>query len=244
MPNPVRAARKAGRSLVKDTKQTIKADKITKRYEAKADKIGMKSRAAASAAKAKSEAKAGVRPSTVSKIEPLKINQQIPAAAPLKYELAKPSASAIAARDAALKAAPKKSSGKKSSGKSSTKATGPTPYLTGKDLPPAEKSKSKSTTKSSKPKGLYDGVADPNKKIADYTLGEVGRGAKNTALAAAADAVTIPAKITKAVTDASVRQLKRSLNAVTLGIFEDKLKRRGGAMKPSYKKGGSVKRKK
>jgi len=236
MPNPVKAARKAGRSLVKNTKQTIKADKITKRYEAKADKIGTKSRAAISAAKAKSEAKAGVRPSTVSKIEPLKINQQIPAAAPLKFELAKPSASAIAARDAAFKptpkAAPKKSSGKTSSGKSTTKATGPTPYLTGKDLPPAEKSKSKpKTTKPSTPKGLYDGVADPNKKIGDYTLGEVGRGVKNTAISAAADAVTIPAKITKAVTDASVRQLKRSLNAVTLGIFEDQLKRRGGPVK-------------
>jgi hypothetical protein len=248
MPNPVRTARKAGRSLVKDTKQTIKADKITKRYEAKADKIGKKSRAAISAAKAKSEAKAGVTPSTVSKIEPLKKNLQIPPATPLKFELAKPSASAIAAKEAAFKptpkaAAPKKSSGK-SSGKSTTKTTGPTPYLTGKDLPPAEKSKSKSTTKSSNPKGLYDGVADPNKKISDYTLGEVGRGVKNTAISAAADAVTIPSKITKAVTDASVRQLKRSLNAVTLGIFEDKLKRRGGAMKSSYKKGGSVKRKK
>lgn len=120
MPNPVRAARKAGRSLVKDTKQTIKADKITKRYEAKADKIGMKSRAAISAAKAKSEAKAGVTPSTVSKIEPLKINQQIPAAAPLKFELAKPSASAIAAKEAAFKPTPKAAPKKKTSSKKKT----------------------------------------------------------------------------------------------------------------------------
>lgn len=116
MPNPVRAARKAGRSLVKDTKQTIKADKITKRYEAKADKIGMKSRAAISAAKAKSEAKAGVTPSTVSKIEPLKKNLQMPTTS-LKFELAKPSASAIAAKEAAFKPTPKAAPKKKTSSK-------------------------------------------------------------------------------------------------------------------------------
>jgi hypothetical protein len=166
MPNPVRAARKAGRSLVKDTKQTIKADKITKRYEAKADKIGMKSRAAASAAKAKSQAKAGVTPSTVSKIEPLKINQQIPAAAPLKYELAKPSASAIAAKEAAFKPTPKatpkktapkkKTSSKKTTTPKTTTETGRTdqysPWIQPKLLGPykAENSRSSASTRNKK----------------------------------------------------------------------------------------------
>lgn len=120
MPNPVRAARKAGRQNLKDLKQNIRAEKITKKFEAKADKIGMKNRAAISAAKSAAQAKAGVRPSTVSKIEPLKKNLQVPAAAPLKFELAKPSASAIAAKEAAFKPTPKPAPKKKTSSKKKT----------------------------------------------------------------------------------------------------------------------------
>jgi hypothetical protein len=99
------------------------------------------------------------------------------------------------------------------------------------------KAKSKSTVK----KGLYDGVADPNKKVGDYTVREVTEGAKNTVKAAAADALTVPFKLTKKATKAGKNQAKRALNAATLGIFEDYLKtekKMGGVAKPSYKKGG------
>jgi hypothetical protein len=106
MPNPVKAARKAGRQNLKDLKQNIRAEKITKKFEAKADKVGMKARAAGAAAKSAAQAKAGVTPSTVSKIEPLKKKLEIPTT-PLKFELAKPSASAVAAKEAAFKPTPK-----------------------------------------------------------------------------------------------------------------------------------------
>jgi hypothetical protein len=112
MPNPVKAARKAGRQNLKDLKQNIRAEKITKKFEAKADKVGMKARAAGAAAKSAAQAKAGVTPSTVSKIEPLKKKLEIPTT-PLKFELAKPSASAVAAKEAAFKPTPKAAAPKK-----------------------------------------------------------------------------------------------------------------------------------
>jgi len=167
MPNPVRAARKAGRQNlrdvkqnIKDVKQNVRAEKITKKFEAKADKIGMKTRAAGAAAKSAAQAKAGVRPSTVSKIEPLKKNLQIPTT-PLKFELAKPSASAVAAKEAAFKPTPKAAAPKKTTTtkkKTTPKATGPnvyltgttgaTPYLTGgKDLPTFVKPKTTAPAK-------------------------------------------------------------------------------------------------
>jgi hypothetical protein len=161
MPNPVRAARKAGRQNLKDLKQNIRAEKITKKFEAKADKVGMKARAAGAAAKSAAQAKAGVTPSTVSKIEPLKKNLQIPTT-PLKFELAKPSASAVAAKEAAFKPTPKaaapkkKTTTKKKTTPKATTETGRTdqysPWVQPKLLGPykAENSRSSASTRNKK----------------------------------------------------------------------------------------------
>jgi hypothetical protein len=104
MANPIRAARKEGRKMVKGVKQGIKAEKITKKFQAKADKIGMKARQAEKA-KAPSESAAGTASS-----EPIK--RMEPRKAPLletkKAELAKGSPMKVAAAPA------KKSSSAKS----------------------------------------------------------------------------------------------------------------------------------
>lgn len=141
MPNPVRAARKAGRSLVKNTKQTIKADKITERYQAKADKIGMKSREAISAAKAKSEAKAGVSSYTPTKMEPRSAMPLPPLSKPAEIKKSTVNVGSMVPKAAPKPAPKKKAAPKKSSGKSSSKTSGISPYLTGENLPAREKRK-------------------------------------------------------------------------------------------------------
>lgn len=141
MPNPVKAARKAGRQNLKDLKQNIRAEKITKKFEAKADKIGMKTRAAGTTAKSAAEAKAGVSSYTPTKMES-KSAPQIPSTA-AKAEIKKSTVnvgSMVPKAAASKKSSGKKSSGK-SSGKSSSKTSGISPYLTGENLPAREKRK-------------------------------------------------------------------------------------------------------
>jgi len=238
MANPVKAARKEGRKMVKgarDTvkmqKQTAKAENILAKRKEKAEKISAKA----------SSSKASSKPSeSVSKIQ----SKSAPSmSSGNKPELQK-SKSSLPAAPTKSKSAPKGSA--KSGSKSTSKSTGKYgPYKDG--YRGATKPASKPTAKPATKKGLADGVADPNKKIGDYTVNEVVEGVKNTAKTAAAEAITMPQRVSKDLVNRAGRQLKRMVNATTFGAFEDQLKKKGGSAKPSYKKGGymmNVKKKK
>jgi len=225
MANPVKAARKEGRKMVKEARQSGRAAKVTAKYAAKTEKI--KSKNAASAPKSAEAPKPGV---TGVRIEGSKAS----VTAPARKELAQAS---TAKRQ--TPAAKKTSTTKKSSGKPAPKKS-PAPA-------PAPK-KSTSSVK----RGLYDGVADPKKKIGDYTLSEVGQGAKNTVKAAAADAAGKIQKINKEIVTRGKKGVKNYAKSIIdpfgMGYGEALIgKKQGGAMKPSYKKGGymmSTKKKK
>jgi uncharacterized protein YkwD len=95
MANPVRAARKEGRAMVKGVKQGIKAEKITKKFQAKADKLSMKA-GSAEKAKAPSEpmAKMETRKAPLletKKAELAKFTPMKPMAAPAKKSSSKKS---------------------------------------------------------------------------------------------------------------------------------------------------------
>ena len=114
MANPVRAARKEGRAMVKGVKQGIKAEKITKKFQAKADKLSMK---AGSAEKAKAPSEAMARKAASEPMAKME-TRKAPLLETKKAELAKftPMKSV---------AAPAKKSSSKKSTKKSTSSVGP-----------------------------------------------------------------------------------------------------------------------
>jgi hypothetical protein len=68
MPNPIRAARKEGRKMVKETRQGVKAAKVTEKFKAKAEKIKAKTSTPA-AAKSPSESVSRIEPRGTKELE-------------------------------------------------------------------------------------------------------------------------------------------------------------------------------
>lgn len=240
MANPVKAARKEGRKMVKEARQSGRAAKVTAKYAAKTEKIKSKNAApAASVAPAAKSKETLKRPDAVTRLEP----KRTAALETKKAEIVK--GAPMAAPKAKSAAAPKKSSSAKKSGSTKSSASGPYKgdYKGGKK-PTAPKSTVK--------KGLYDGVANPKKKIGDYTIGEVVEGTKNTAKAAAADAISKMMNLNREIIDRGKKGAKNfaksKIDPFGTGMGEALLgKKTGGSMKPSYKKGGymmSIKKKK